>query len=86
MYKLYILNGCPFCHHVLAFMDQNGIEAEILDRNEGNNLADLFHAAAKAKCLISLIPSMVWKCLSRETSLPICKNSLQIKYGVFCRL
>ena len=25
--ELYIKNGCPYCHKVLAFMDGNGIAA-----------------------------------------------------------
>ncbi len=49
MYKLYVLNSCPFCHHVMAFIDQNNIEVEILDRNEGSNLADLFQRGGKSQ-------------------------------------
>ena len=33
MYILYIEQGCPFGNRVMAFMERNGIKAELRDRD-----------------------------------------------------
>ena len=34
--ELYIKNGCPYCHKVLAFMDANGIELPLHNIDESD--------------------------------------------------
>ena len=34
--ELYIKNGCPYCHKVLAFMDANGIELPLRNIDESD--------------------------------------------------
>ena len=37
MFDLYILEGCPYCKKVLAFMDENGIECNKIDISDKKN-------------------------------------------------
>ena len=34
--QLYVKNGCPYCHKVLAFMDANGIELPLHNIDESD--------------------------------------------------
>lgn len=47
MYILYIEQGCPWGNKVMAFMNANGIKAELRDRDTGNYEAELIARGGK---------------------------------------
>ncbi len=51
---LYYKPSCPYCRKVTAFMEDNGIEMEMRDTREGDNLAELTKLTGKTQvpCLV----------------------------------
>ncbi len=51
---LYYKPNCPYCRKVTAFMEDNGIEMEMRDTREGDNLAELTKLTGKTQvpCLV----------------------------------
>ena len=47
MYILYIEQGCPWGNKVMEYMDANGIEAELRDRDTKNYEAELIARGGK---------------------------------------
>lgn len=54
MRKLFILPTCPFCKKVMQFLDRHGIEMELADIQDPENLKELLEAGGKEQvpCLL----------------------------------
>jgi len=47
MYKLYYRPECPFCQKVLNFIEEKGIEVNLLDINEESNQQELMEKGGR---------------------------------------
>ncbi len=47
MLELFILENCPYCRKVMAFMDENGMEYKKIDISEKASEESLIHIGGK---------------------------------------
>ena len=47
MFDLYMLENCPYCKKVMAFMDEKGIKANKIDISEKKNEESLIQLGGK---------------------------------------
>lgn len=53
--KLYVLEHCPYCNKVRRYLDQEGIEVEILDVSDPENQNQLMEIGGKDQVPMLLV-------------------------------